>query len=114
MQGSLTKRKPFARRSMLLTMSMLAMLSATGCASLQQTAGNVAGKAVGTKAAQLAPPPKATVIVEPKGGRFCAVMETLGWPLRPTSSEVATASPETVRTLLATLSHGAAHCDWKP
>lgn len=108
------RRGRSAGRWILLTTSMLALASASGCANLQRAAGHIAGNTAGAQIARLAPAPKAQTIVDPQGGRFCSVMGALGWPLRPTEAEIAVASPETARTLLATLRHGEKNCGWKP
>lgn len=91
-------------------MMMLSLAVATsGCARLLETTGKVGGNVAGTAAANAAPAPKASVVVNPKGGAFCSTLEAMGAPfdIRPTDAK------PSQEAILNIDEHGAAYCGWK-
>lgn len=101
---------------MLWTIMASIALSTSGCARLEVAAGNLAGKAVSRKIAEVAPPPKAQVVVV-RGGNFCSVTKALGWPVRPLAEEAPALqglSRQTLSPIIAQLQYGKEHCGWKP
>lgn len=83
----------------------------SACANPAITAGSAAGAAAGGRIADRFPPP-AAVAVEPRGGRFCPVMEALGWP--PEIGAEDRLTPPLAGAVVGALEHGEEHCGWKP
>lgn len=95
----------------LATISGLVLLA--GCGSLDpvKIAGKVTGKVAGGQVAKILPAPKAkTFIVEPKGGRFCRVLDAMGGPIILSPEDRLT--DPTLRRVVNIDEHGEKHCGW--
>ena len=83
-----------------------------GCSSPLTLAGKVAGGVVGRQVAEVAPAPKTAVVVDPRGGRFCDVMNTQGGPIVLSFDDKLTTP--TARRIVGVNEHGERWCNWKP
>jgi len=92
--------------------------AATGCLnSLVDKGGGFLGAKAGTGFAKRLPPPKAAVIVEPKGGSFCGTMKAYRFNrLVPglSDAEIDALAGQHAGILADLDQHGADHCPgWK-
>lgn len=77
----------------------------------EKLAGKAAGTYAGGKVARVLPAPKAKPVTDPKGGRFCRVLDAMGGPILLLPED--RISDPTLRRIVNIDEHGEKHCGWK-
>lgn len=94
-----------------LALASVMTLSLAGCVT--DFLGRTAGREVGERIGQAIPTPPAAVVVEPRGGTFCEVMDGLGWmDAAFAQAEIDALTDDTYGLVRDTLEWGEDNCGW--
>ena len=96
--------------SIRMTLILLAALTVGACSPVRSIGGFVGGK-LGTAIAEIVPVPT-NVKVDPRGGKWCDVMNAQGGPIQIQDDDILTR--RTTQRIVLIDEHGERYCGWKP